>query len=211
MAAYRSVLIDLYRHGKVDGPPALYGQTDIACTEEGHSKLLAHLNTSAAPDIVLTSSLKRCAFTAKAFATQQDISMEILPFLQEMDFGLWDGVPFDHLTDEQESLEKFWESPAAFPPPEGETLSDFNNRIKQFWPSLNKYSSAKKVSVIAHGGVIRMLLAHALGLEYKNPSLFTSLSIDNASKTRIEVFWKDMPTFYNVKFINHTVSDENER
>ncbi|MCG8490761.1 MAG: histidine phosphatase family protein [Sneathiellales bacterium] len=205
-----SIVIDLFRHGKVDGPPALYGQTDIACTPDGHSRLLTHLSSSAdtVPDIVLTSPLKRCAFTAKVYTDRHSIRQETLPFLQEMDFGKWDGVPFDRLTAEQENLEKFWKNPATFPPPQGETLDQFNERVNRFWSCLETYLPATRIAVIAHGGVIRMLLAQALNLDYKNPSLFTALSIDNASKSRVELFRDGSSNFYNVKFINHVVNGE---
>jgi len=208
MSNSRATIIDLYRHGKVDGPPALYGQTDIACTGEGHAKLLTCLNASLAPDIVLTSPLQRCAYTARRFTEQNNIPLGTLPFLQEMDFGKWDGVPFERLTEEQAELENFWNNPADYPPPKGETLDHFWNRVNQFWSSLEAHSSATKVSVIAHGGVIRMLLAQALELDYKNPNLFTALSIDNASKSRIEIFRDGTATFRSVKFINQTSTDE---
>lgn len=203
-----SIIIDLYRHGKVDGAPALYGQTDIACTDKGHAKLLECLNASAAPDIVLTSPLKRCAYTAQCFAEKNNIPLKTLPFLQEMNFGNWDGVPFERLTEEQAELEKFWNNPADYPPPRGETLDHFWNRVNLFWSNLEAYSAAAKVSVIAHGGVIRMLLAQALELDYKNPNLFTALSIDNASKSRIEIYRDGTSTFRSVKFINQTSTDE---
>lgn len=37
--------IYLLRHGKVNGPPALYGQTDIDVTHNVNKKILAELNT----------------------------------------------------------------------------------------------------------------------------------------------------------------------
>ena len=61
------------------------------------------------------------------------LTCELQPHLSEMDFGAWDGVPFDDLESDWPRLEQFWHRPFDVPPPGGETLAAFHQRITQAW------------------------------------------------------------------------------
>ena len=105
-----STLITLVRHGKVAGPAALYGKTDIALSTSGHSDLTRALNNlhTQNPITQLISSPKiRCLQVAQEFSTQQHIPLQTEDNLQEMNFGVWDGIPFDELGDEWKNIEAF--------------------------------------------------------------------------------------------------------
>jgi len=104
-----------------------------------------------------------------------------------MDFGIWDGVPFDELGDEWKNIEAFWDSPHSMQPPEGESLTDFAARVITSWESLVSNIKPGHKVAICHGGVIRILIAHILQLDWRNPALFKQLQIDYASCTRIEI------------------------
>lgn len=183
-------LITLVRHGKVAGPAALYGYTDIALSADGRKDLLHTLDNLHAhtPVNQLTSSPRlRCLTVAQEFSTQHQIPLQIEENLQEMDFGIWDGIPFDELGDEWKNIEAFWESPHSMQPPEGESLTDFATRVISSWESLSRNAKTGHQIIICHGGVIRIIIAHILQLDWRNPQLFKQLQIDYASHTRIEI------------------------
>lgn len=185
-----STIITLVRHGKVAGPAALYGRTDIALSATGHSDLtrtLKNLHTQSPISQLITSPKVRCLQVAQEFSTQHKIPLRIEDNLHEMDFGIWDGVPFDALGDEWKNIEAFWDSPQNVKPPKGESLTDFATRVIQSWESLIRNKKAGHDAVICHGGVIRILIAHILELDWRNPALFKQLQIDYASCTRIEI------------------------
>ena len=182
--------ITLVRHGKVDGPAALYGRTDIALSAVGRSDLTRALNslhTQTPITHIISSPRLRCAQVAQEFSTLNTIPLHIEDNLQEMDFGVWDGIPFDQLGDEWKNIEAFWESPHSMQPPGGESLNDFAARIIHTWELLIRNNQPEHILVVCHGGVIRIIIAHLLQLDWRNAALFKQLQIDYASHTRIEI------------------------
>lgn len=182
--------ITLVRHGKVDGKAALYGHTDIELSAQGKQDLhntLQRVHQDSAIDRIVSSPLIRCAAPATEFSLQQQIPLQIEPELMEMHFGNWDGIPFDELGDEWINLENFWQSPHSAQPPDGESLNDFAQRIISAWELLLNNDGYQHQLLLCHGGVIRIIIAHLLQLDWRNPALFRQLQIDYASYTRIEI------------------------
>jgi alpha-ribazole phosphatase len=185
-----STIITLVRHGKVAGPAALYGRTDIPLSTAGYNDLqrtLSSLHAQTPISHLISSPRLRCLQVAQEFSTQYTIPLRTEDKLQEMDFGIWDGVPFDELGDEWKNIEAFWESPHSMQPPEGGSLTDFAERVISGWESLISNAKSGHEVIICHGGVIRILIAHILQLDWRNPALFKQLQIDYASCTRIEI------------------------
>lgn len=187
-------IISLIRHGKVAGAPALYGRTDIALSTQGEQDLmrtLSKLHEHTAITQVISSPKIRCAKVAGEFSREHKIPLAFDAGLQEMDFGIWDGVPFDALGDEWNNIEQFWHNPASAHAPQGETLQDFASRVIHSWENFlnhkNTQHNAEHSAIICHGGVIRILIAHVLQLDWRNPALFKQLQIDYASCTRLSI------------------------
>lgn len=193
-----TTIITLVRHGKVAGPAALYGRTDISLSAAGHSDLthtLSNLHAHTPIHQLISSPKIRCLHVAQEFSAQHKIPLRTDAKLQEMDFGLWDGIPFDELGDEWKNIEAFWHSPHSLQPPQGESLSDFAARVIGSWELLINNIKPGHHTIICHGGVIRILIAHLLQLDWRNPALFKQLHIDYASCTRIEIgdYEKSLP------------------
>ncbi len=185
-----STIITLIRHGKVAGPAALYGRTDIPLSAAGHSDLtrtLNNLHTQNPVNQIISSPRIRCLQVAQEFSTQHKIPLRTEDNLQEMDFGIWDGIPFDELGDEWKNIEAFWESPHSMQPPEGESLTDFATRVISGWEQFINIAKPGHHTIICHGGVIRILIAHILQLDWRNAALFKQLQIDYTSCTRVEI------------------------
>ena len=95
-------------------------------------------------------------------------------------------------------LEAFFQAPAEIVLPQAETLSDFNHRVINAWKNLidqyiamatkqEKLPTPRRILVIAHGGVIRMILAHILQLDWQQASWHQKLHIGYASLSRVRV------------------------
>lgn len=184
-------VITLIRHGKVDGPAALYGHTNIASSAEGLREL--HTNIQQLHQLnpishIVCSPLIRCAMPAQEFSSANNLPLQIIDELKEMHFGCWDGIPFDQFGDEHWlTLNQFWETPATAHAPDGETLQHFAERVIGSWKKIHTNITAEHQLVICHGGVIRIIIAHLLNLDWRNARLFRQLNIDYASHTRIEI------------------------
>lgn len=178
----------LLRHGKVDGPAALYGHTDVAVSNENNEEMLQQLlQVKDQFTHIVSSPLKRCCELAKLFSSQSKLPLTIEPALQEISFGQFDGISFDNLAEQWQLLDDFWQSPASNSLPGSEHLTVFNLRINKLLSWLLKQYQNESVLLICHGGVIRMLLSIVLDLDWKNPKLFSSLMIKNASISNITV------------------------
>jgi len=177
------------RHGKVNGPAALYGKTDIAPSIRGQQELLAglaRLHQETPIDYIFSSPLKRCAQTAEEFATHHLLPISTIAELQECNFGDWDGIDFNLLQSQWPQLEKFWQSPLISTPPNGENLQDFSSRINNAWQDIQTQQYCEHTLILCHGGTIRMVIAELLNIPLES-ALFQQLHIDYCSHTRIDI------------------------
>ena len=129
-----------------------YGQSDIPLSksfEIQKEKVLSQLPNDL--DIIYSSPLKRC----RMLLTSIDCSKKITdPRLMELNFGDWELKKWDEINHEE--LSKWMENYLEIAPPKGENFLDLHRRVSSFWDSL-KNSPFKKVAVISHAGVIRII------------------------------------------------------
>jgi alpha-ribazole phosphatase len=187
--------IYLLRHGKVSGEAALYGHTDVDVAPDVNAlivKQLVAMNLEV--NSVITSPLKRCFNLAELLSHESKSSITSLEPLKEINFGLYDGVPFDELHQDKniwQSLERFWQNPVQHPLPKAELLTGFSFRVINAWQMIIDKVMLEPLNqniiVVCHGGVIRMILAHLLNIDFRNPLWYTNLSIANGSLTSIEI------------------------
>ncbi len=197
-------MLNLYllRHGKTQGKAALNGHTDVAVDESIQAHIAKRLPEKYAFSNVYTSPLQRCCRVAELL-TESNAALRLViePRIMELNFGKFDGVPFDALEREWQILEKFWAAPAQFPLPNSEPLEHGYKRVVQAWEQIVQQCEQDTL-VITHGGPIRYILAHLLGLDWENPRLYTTLNIGNQSVTHIQIRKFENQLFATVKAIS---------
>jgi alpha-ribazole phosphatase len=176
---------DLLRHGQIDGPPALYGRTDVALSRDGWEQMFQQTGRIQDLDNIISSPLRRCRDFAKELAADHRLKLQIEPGIQECDFGEWDGIKFDDHSQQWPLMTSFWQDPDHNTPPQGESLETFHNRVVTSWQSLCKQHSGKNNLLLCHGGVIRQILAHILPTDWRSGEWYSQLQIGYASLTRI--------------------------
>ncbi|MCM8537359.1 MAG: histidine phosphatase family protein [Lentisphaeraceae bacterium] len=165
-------------------PGALYGQTDLAL-KDGFEQKFSPLQKALEllkPDAVVCSPLKRCRQTVDFYFPDEkpifkDEAMEV-------DFGDWDGLTFAQIKDKYPEEVNHWAEDEKFGFSNGETLQEFSDRLKvltKFMLSLE----GKNIVLVAHGGVIRMLLCQLLNLHQRHSSAF---ELNSGLMTSIKVF-----------------------
>ena len=182
----------LLRHTKVIGPAALYGVTDVESNQQDNLNLaqlfpqkFQLLNN------IISSPLQRCSRLAAMLFEQYPLSEQYPKSViynrqfQEMNFGEFDGVPFDQLKDKWQKLELFWQQPKNVEFTSGENLTQFNQRVTTAWLQLLKKYRGQTSLLVCHGGVIRMILAEVLRLDWSASALYSNLAIANGSVTKI--------------------------
>lgn len=192
--------IFLLRHGKTLGAAALNGKTDVQVDGLVQQRISSALAKNEYKfDLILSSPLMRCSDLGEIHSKSEDIPLEIIPELQEMNFGDVDGVPFDLLKNQWPTLESFWQDPANHQLSGAESLHSFQKRVISGWSHVLDIDH-DNLLVVTHGGVIRVLLAHLLDVDWRNPSWYSNLAIANASITHIQVTQADQ-MFISVKSI----------
>ncbi len=164
--ALKSAATDLFlaRHGEVSGTGAYIGSSDPPLTETGRSQALTLARAlPLSPVRCLCSPLLRARQTAGIVARYHDLAPEYIADLREIDFGRWEGLTFADIEASEAELVGRWLSDGAdFTFPEGENIRSFRRRVCALAPALTALGNTL---VVAHGGVIRVLICYFLGLE----------------------------------------------
>jgi len=156
-------IVDLLRHGEPEGGQKFRGAIDDPLSPRGWEQMQAAVGDYQAWEAIISSPLIRCAAFAQTLAHRLDRPLEIAEAFTEISFGIWEGrsVAEVHETDPQ-ALGRFWRDPITYPIPGGEPVTDFDRRIGQAWTHLLQRYQNRHVLLVAHGGVIRMILRHLL-------------------------------------------------
>jgi alpha-ribazole phosphatase len=148
--------IELLRHGDT-GQRGFRGRLDDALSELGWQQL-RQVTAAGHWDVLVSSPLRRCAEFAAELAAARGLPLWLEPRLAEYDFGDWEGRSVEDIAREQpDALQRFWADPLAFPPPRAETLAAFAIRVEAAIQHIAGAHDGRRVLVISHGGVIRLL------------------------------------------------------
>ncbi len=158
------VSFDLLRHGET-GQSGFRGRLDDPLTPAGREQMRQTTRVARSWQAVVSSPLARCADFARAFAGENHLPFALDARLAELHFGDWEGLTADDLMHAQpDALARFWNDPWSFPPPNGECMAVFEQRVRGAWADLSIRYVGQPILVVTHGGVIRLLMCLARGL-----------------------------------------------
>jgi len=155
--------IDLLRHGETQFSHTLRGHLDDELTPKGWQQMQSTIEQVANQpwDVIVSSSLKRCACFAEQLAEQKALPLVLSPDLKEMYFGDWEGVSTQQIYETSpELLANFWQKPSQYCPPGAETLMQFQERVLKGFQDLLVHMQKQNwqhALVVTHGGVIKLL------------------------------------------------------
>lgn len=190
-------LIDLMRHGEPVGGRRYRGQVDDPLSEVGWEQMWQAVADARPWQHVVTSPLVRCAAFADALGEKLGVAVTRDARLMECGFGAWEGrTPEEICADDPMRLFHFRSDPLAHAPAGAEPLAVFYARVNAAWHDLAlRHRQDARVLVVAHAGVIRMILANVLGMP---PAHAYRLGISNAALTHVRLEWDDdnlLPTW----------------
>ncbi|MDD2055865.1 alpha-ribazole phosphatase family protein [Pseudomonas sp. GD03860] len=159
------MILDLLRHGETEQGGGLRGSLDDALTAKGWEQMQAAVAGRGPWDVLVSSPLQRCARFADTLGGQMALPVHLVPGLQELHFGEWEGhSAADLMLTHEQQLGLFWADPYSYTPPGGEPVSEFALRVRAAVAQLRHEFAGKQVLLVTHGGVMRLLLAQARGL-----------------------------------------------
>ena len=146
----------LLRHAPVDAPAGLcYGRTDLSCAAEATRAVARQIARLLPADIAIhTSPLQRCMTLARAITEQRPAlsPATIDPRLAEIDFGAWEGQPWDRIAraDFDAWMADFADARAGT---HGESTRLFMARVGEAWDAWR--ASGRDALWVTHAGVMR--------------------------------------------------------
>lgn len=180
----RTTWIDFIRHGEPEGGLVFRGQTDHSLTEQGRAQFSQRIaGIQQNWQLIVSSPLARCLESAQELASQLNIPLVVEPNFTEIHFGEWENRLVAEVMAEQNASD-LWERPLSFCAPQGEPTQQLQQRSIQGWQKLTEQHAGKRILVVTHGGVMRVLAHHLLEL---NENSINKLSLPYAALMRFKL------------------------
>ncbi|MGD8969150.1 MAG: alpha-ribazole phosphatase [Anaerolineae bacterium] len=179
----------LARHGETAWNAArrYQGQTDVPLNEVGRHQAdaLAQRLSGEKIDAIYASDLQRAWETAAAIGPFHDLSIQADPRLREIKFGDWEGLTSEEIREQDpESLTTWHNDPLHASPPSGETLNQVARRAGAALAEIIAHNPDKTVLIVAHGGILRVLLSLALEV---SPTAYWRFRFGLASLSEVSI------------------------
>ena len=133
-------------------PGICYGRLDLPLHPDADIDGLAHDPLLAGSKRIWTSPSRRCSTVAERIAETLSVPLAADPRLLELDFGAWEGKPWDDIP--RADLDRWAADPLSFRAPGGESGAELIARVAEFYAGLTQ-----DCVVVSHGGPLRVLSA----------------------------------------------------
>jgi len=181
----RTTLIDFLRHGEPLGGRRYRGQTDDPLSDKGWAQMRAATQAEHPWAAIVSSPMARCHAFAQWLAQITHLPLTVEDRFKEVGFGVWEGRTAQEIQCEApDRVFEFKRDPVGRRPPGAESLDAFHQRVSAAYEDLLPRYRGQHVLVVAHAGVIRMALCHALGLERERAY---RINVGSASMARFRI------------------------
>lgn len=175
--------IDLLRHGEPVGGRRYRGQVDDALSEKGWEQMWDAIGADPEWQQIVSSPLLRCSAFAASLAESLALPVHVEPRFREVGFGDWEGKTRDELDRlDPGQIARFYQDPVNHRPSGAEPLGEFTGRVQAAFDEMLEQFTGQSVLVVAHAGVIRVILAYALDIPFAS---MYRISVPGAGISRI--------------------------
>lgn len=175
----------LVRHGKTGFPGCYIGSRNVPLAPEGIVQIETLQESLQAQtfDKIFASPMLRCRQTCEILFPNTEVTYH--DKLREIDFGLWEGLNFEQISRQDPEIVNKWVAESSgFTFPEGESVSSFVERVQIMGTELSQ-AEGEKILVVCHGGVIRGLLCHFLGID---PLKYLLFQVKKGTYSTLDLF-----------------------
>lgn len=178
------------RHGETDWnlEKRIQGSTDIELNQNGISQAVKLGNSlkegNAKISKIYTSTQKRAVLTGEKVSEILNVPMEIIPEIQEMNLGKWEGCTWKQVAEMFSDEYQTWYSSRRYTrTPEGESYQDVAVRVFAKLDDIIKQNSGD-VLIITHGAIVLTILAILNDVPFEQ--MTKVFKVDNASPVCID-------------------------
>lgn len=163
-------LVYLIRHAEsgwnAEGRFQGQADTDLSPLGRRQAMALGRRLATLSPSAVYTSDLSRAKETARLAASMAGLEVAPDPSFREVNVGKWQGLTFDEIRATMPESFAEWRSERPdFRFPGGETYEEATVRAMRRLEELAGARRGERLAVVSHGGVLRALVHHVLGLD----------------------------------------------
>ena len=179
----------LVRHGRTElnRDNRVQGHSQTLLDEEGLSQAVKIRDRLAEETLTaaFSSDLARAQQTAQTILGNRKTTFTISSDLREFDYGLWNNLTVAEVRDKYiDGFSRMMDT-HNFAPPGGESLAQVLERTGRFVTRVKAQVSEGNLLVVCHGGSLRGLVVHLLGLP---ADIFWSLQVDLASLSIVDIY-----------------------
>lgn len=140
------------------------------------------------PVLIQSSPQRRCMQSACILAAHFGLAIEIVPALDELDYGEWTGRSFEELGDDPDW--RRWNAQrGSSRPPGGEGMGSLQRRVVAHLEQMRGDAATGTVVAVSHAEPIRAAILHYSGMALDD---FLSVTIDPASISTLRMDEQDV-------------------
>ncbi len=179
----------LVRHGQANSNVTGYymGWSNEDLSEIGYTQVRSLSSRLASLPIasVYSSPLQRTCTTATILAKPHGLEVETSDDIIEIHLGDWQGL---HIDEVGQRWPELWQQsridPSEITMPNGESFQQVTERAIRGFDKIVAANHGKQVIIVSHEIVVKVLVAHALGV---SNSIYRRFEINNASLSAIRI------------------------
>lgn len=155
--------VGLLQHGAVEAG-SVFCSSDSPLTPDAWKRLKYKFGRKGAEwDVVITSPQVQCQAFAAWLANKHGLQLVEDEAWREIQFGAWEQrTPQQVLASHPDLLAQWWANPALCTIPDGEPFAVFRERVLGAWLELPVAYKGKRVLVVTHAHVIRVVMGLVL-------------------------------------------------
>ncbi len=181
------ITLYLIRHGETEWNKTgrYQGSTDVELSALGlqQAEKTKDYFQSIPLDGVIASPLQRARITAQGIADTHHLPLELVPALQELCFGDWEGKTFGEIdTLWPGMMDEMYHHPDKLRLPHGESFLDCQKRTMAFIHELLQRGDNKIYAIVSHGAALRTIICAMIDIPLARS---WNMGLSNASITTI--------------------------
>ena len=169
--------IILIRHGETEwnSQKRMQGHSNSDLSEVGRGQIqeLGELMKNVSFDHIYSSDSLRARQTAEAITQYSGHTLQFDQRIREKNLGVFEGLTSTEAKERHPEVYRLFKTAGAnYVIDEGESTQQLLERALEFIEEIRLRHPQERVVMVTHGGVVRVLMKHALGLSIDAPTRF---------------------------------------
>jgi probable phosphoglycerate mutase len=155
----------LLRHAESADPNVFHGfESDVGLSERGRrqAEAVAAVLAARSPQVLVSSGMRRALETAAPIGRVCGLPVQVEPDLHERRVGALSGVSVHTDGVWPETLRRWLAGDTGYAPAGAESFDAIRGRVLPVWERITREHEGKRLVVVAHGIVCRVLLLSLL-------------------------------------------------